>query len=130
VISQGLVAEISGATLWSWLSTDALRPWEHRSWIFPRDPNFAANAGPVLDLYERIWKGAPLGANDFVISADEKTSIQARRRKQPTLPPVQTAPSGLSMSTFAKVPGPTWRLGTFIAPRSSAAAKSRMGWLQ
>src|ERR1035438_10066916 len=59
VISQGLVAEISGATLWRWLSTDALRPWQHRSWIFPRDPNFAANAGPVLDLYERIWEGAP-----------------------------------------------------------------------
>jgi len=31
VISQGLVAEISGATLWRWLSTDALRPWQHRS---------------------------------------------------------------------------------------------------
>jgi hypothetical protein len=87
VISQGLVAEISGATLWRWLSTDALRPWQHRSWIFPRDPNFAANAGSVLDLYERIWEGVPLGASDFVISADEKTSIQARRRKQPTLPP-------------------------------------------
>ena len=59
VISQGLVAEISGATLWRWLSTDALRPWQHRSWIFPRDPNFAANAGPVLDLYERIWGSSP-----------------------------------------------------------------------
>src|SRR6202795_1140549 len=28
VISQGLVAEISGATLWRWLSSDALRPLE------------------------------------------------------------------------------------------------------
>jgi hypothetical protein len=92
VISQGLVAEISGATLWRWLSTDALRPWQHRSWIFPRDPNFAAKAGPVLDLYERIWGGAPLAATDFVISADEKTSIQARRRKQPTLPPAPNRP--------------------------------------
>jgi len=36
-----LVAEISGATLWRWLSSDALRPWKHPSWIFPRDPNFA-----------------------------------------------------------------------------------------
>ena len=87
VIAQGLVAEISGATLWRWLSSDALRPWQHRSWIFPRDPNFAAKAGPVLDLYERIWEGVPLGADDFVMSFDEKTSIQARRRKQPTLPP-------------------------------------------
>jgi hypothetical protein len=92
VIAQGLVAEISGTTLWRWLSTDALRPWQHRSWILPRDPNFAANAGPVLDLYERIWEGAPLGANDFVISADEKTSIQARRRKQPTVPPGPNRP--------------------------------------
>src|SRR3982074_1193693 len=87
VISQGLVAEISGATLWRWLSSDALRPWKHRSWIFPRDPNFAGKAGPILDLYQRVWEGAPLGADDYVICADEKTSIQARRRKQPTLPP-------------------------------------------
>jgi hypothetical protein len=85
VISQGLIAEISGATLWRWLSSDALHPWRHRSWIFPRDPNFADKAGPILDLYERVWEGAPLGGDDYVISADEKTSIQARRRKQPTL---------------------------------------------
>jgi len=57
VISQGLVAEIRGATLWRWLSSDALRPWQHRSWIFPRDPNFAAKAGPILDLYHRVWEG-------------------------------------------------------------------------
>jgi hypothetical protein len=87
VMAQGLIAEISGATLWRWLSSDALRPWQHRSWIFPRDPNFAAKAGPVLDLYERVWSGFPLGTDDFVMCLDEKTSIQARRRKQPTLPP-------------------------------------------
>jgi DDE superfamily endonuclease len=87
VVTQGLVAEISGATLWRWLSNDALRPWQHRSWIFPRDPEFAAKAGRVLDLYERVWEGSPLGADDFVLSADEKTSVQARRRKQPTLAP-------------------------------------------
>ena len=31
--------------------------------------------------------GKPLGCNDYVISADEKTSIQARCRCHPTLPP-------------------------------------------
>src|SRR5499427_10890108 len=92
VMAQGLVAEISGATLWRWLSSDALRPWQHRSWIFPRDPNFAAKAGPILDLYHRVWEGSPLGADEFVISADEKTSIQARRPKQPTLPPGPNRP--------------------------------------
>ena len=84
-MAQGLVAEISGTTLWRWLHADALRPWQHRSWIFPRDPDFAARAGRVLDLYQRLWEGVPLLPNDFVISADEKTSVQARRRKQPTL---------------------------------------------
>src|ERR1700688_3025250 len=87
VISQGLVAEISGATLWRWLSSDALRPWQHRTWIVPRDPHFDDKAGPILDLYERVWEGTPLGPDDYVISADEKTSIQARRRKQTTPPP-------------------------------------------
>jgi hypothetical protein len=87
VITQGLVAEISGATLWRWLSADALRPWRHRSWIFPRDPDFAVKAGRILDLYDRVWEGHRLQAREFVISADEKSSIQARRRKQPTLAP-------------------------------------------
>src|SRR6266536_2874988 len=35
VITPGLVAAISGATIWRWLATDAIRPWSHRSWIFP-----------------------------------------------------------------------------------------------
>jgi hypothetical protein len=72
VVAQGLVAEISGTTLWRWLHAGALRPWQHRSWIFPRDPDFAAKAGRILDLYERLWQGARLSPTDFVISADEK----------------------------------------------------------
>jgi hypothetical protein len=85
-LAQGLVAEISGTTLWRWLTQDALRPWCHRSWIFPRDPQFAAKAGRVLDLYQRRWEGFALGPRDYVLCADEKPSIQARRRKHPSLP--------------------------------------------
>ena len=81
---SGLVASVSGSTLWRWLHEDAIRPWYHRSWIFPRDPDFAVKAGRILDLYARQWQGAPLKDDEFVISADEKTSIQARRRKHPT----------------------------------------------
>jgi hypothetical protein len=84
VCETGLVASISGSTLWRWLHQDAIRPWYHRSWIFPRDPNFADKAGRILDLYARGWEGKPLEDDEFVISADEKTSIQARRRKHPT----------------------------------------------
>lgn len=84
---SGIVASISGKTVWRWLNEDAIRPWQHRSWIFPRDPDFAAKAGRILDLYAREWQGTPLKSDEFVISADEKTSIQARIRKHPSMPP-------------------------------------------
>jgi hypothetical protein len=88
----GIVASISGATVWRWLSADAIKPWSHRSWIFPRAPDFAERAGVVLDLYQGGWHGEALGPNDFVISADEKTSIQARRRLHPGTPPAPGRP--------------------------------------
>ena len=84
---SGVAATISGSTIWRWLEADAIRPWFHRSWLFPRDPAFETKAGRILDLYARTWEGAPLTADEFVLSADEKTSIQARRRIHPTVPP-------------------------------------------
>jgi transposase len=77
----------SASTVGRWLASDALKPWQHRSWISVRDPEFAAKAAAALDLYAGIWNGEPLGAGDYVICADEKTSIQARCRCHPTLPP-------------------------------------------
>ena len=84
---SGLVATISESTVWRWLHADAIRPWQHRCWIFPRDPDFARKAGRLLDLYERVWEGRDLQEDEFVLSADEKTSIQARVRRHPTRPP-------------------------------------------
>jgi hypothetical protein len=72
VLARGIVAQISGVTLWRWLSTDALKPWRHRSWIFPRDPQFAEKAGRLLDLYANTWDGTALGPDEFVVSADAK----------------------------------------------------------
>ena len=92
VIRRGIVASIGETTIWRWLSQDAIRPWTHRSWIFPRDPDFAQKASQVLDLYEGIWEGRPLGQNDFVICADEKTSIQARRRRHRSAAPQPSRP--------------------------------------
>ena len=80
------MARISDSTVWRWLHEDAIRPWQHRCWIFPRDPHFQAKAGRILDLYERRWQGQPLREDEYVISADEKTSIQARLRIHPSLP--------------------------------------------
>ncbi len=79
-VARGIVESISGVTVWRWLSADAIRPWNYRSWIFPRDPQFKQKAGPILDLYEGRWEGQLLEPGDYVVCADEKPSIQARAR--------------------------------------------------
>lgn len=84
---KACVRGVSETTIWRWLHEDAIRPWYHRCWIFPRDPQFALKAGRILDLYERVWEGQSLQADEFVLSADEKTSIQARARRHASLPP-------------------------------------------
>jgi len=86
-VKQGLVAQISGTTVWRWLSADAIRPWRHCCWIFPRDPQFAEKACVVLDLYQRVWQGKQLKDDEYVLSTDEKTSIQARARWHESMPP-------------------------------------------
>lgn len=91
-VERGIVASISGSTVWRWLTTDAIKPWQYRSWIWPRDPLFAEKAGRVLDLYHGVWEGRPLGPQDYVISTDEKTSIQARKRVAPTTAPASGRP--------------------------------------
>lgn len=85
-VTEGLVASISPATVGRWLATDAIKPWQHRSWIFPRDPHFATKAARVLDLYARRWGGIDLGPDDYVISADEKSQLQALQRRHEDLP--------------------------------------------
>jgi hypothetical protein len=77
---------VSTTTLWRWLEEDPIKPWQHRSWSFPRDPHFATKAGVVLDLSQRRFAGKALGQDECVVSADEKTSIQARCRCHPSLP--------------------------------------------
>ncbi len=86
-VTGGICASISAPTVRRWLTEDAIKPWQHQSWIFIRDPDFATKATRVLDLYQRRWDGRPLGRDEYVISADEKTSIQARCRCHPSLPP-------------------------------------------
>jgi hypothetical protein len=86
VIERG-VSEASASTIGRWLAEDAIKPWQQRSWIFPRDPNFLEKAGRVLDLYEGRWEGKLLEPGDMVICADAKPSIQARRRLHESAPP-------------------------------------------
>jgi hypothetical protein len=90
---KALGKAISRSTVWRILATDAIKPWRYKYWIFPRDPQFAEKAGPILDLYAGTWQGQSLGPKDYILSADEKTSIQARIRCHPALPPAPGRPA-------------------------------------
>lgn len=78
VVARRIAGSISASTVRRWLAGDALKAWQYRSWIFIRDPDFRSKATRVMDLYARTFDGVPLGADEYVISSDEKTSIQAR----------------------------------------------------
>jgi hypothetical protein len=86
---------ISRSTVWRILTTDAITPWRYKYWSFPRDPRFAEKAGPILALYAGRWQGQPLGPKDSIRRADEKTSIQARLRCHPSLPPAPGRPASI-----------------------------------
>ena len=90
---NALGTPISRSTVWRILHGDAIKPWRYKYWILPRDPYFAQKAGPILDLYAGTWQGQPLGPKDHILSADEKTSIQARIRCHPSLPPAPGRPA-------------------------------------
>ena len=85
-VTRGVVEAISGSTVRRTLHRAVIKPWQHRSWIFPRDPDFEAKAARVLDLYARTWQGVELGPDDYVISADEKSQLQALHRRHPGRP--------------------------------------------
>jgi len=91
-VIRGIVISISVKTIWRYLHSDAIKPWMHRSWLFPRDLLFGEKAARVLDLYFRLFGGIPLGPDDYVISSDEKTSIQARHRKAISAGPMPHQP--------------------------------------
>ena len=115
MIERG-VCEASASTIARWLPEDALKPWQHRSWIFPTDPAFLEKAGPVLDLYQGRWQGRLLHLGEFVICADEKPSIQARARIHETLPPAPRSRGQRVEHTYQReARSPTW-------PRSTSAA--------
>lgn len=78
---------IGRTTIWRTLHADAIKPWQYEYWIYPRDPRFAEKAVRIVDLYAGNWYGEPLGPRDYIISSDEKTSIQARIRCHASQPP-------------------------------------------
>jgi len=91
-VQEELHKPISRATVWRILDEDAIKPWQYEHWLSPRAADFLVKASVVLDLYQGYWQGERLDPFDRVISSDEKTSIQARIRCDPTLQPSPRRP--------------------------------------
>jgi transposase len=85
--AQGLAsAPMSVSSLLRILAENPVKPWQYQSWIYPRDPDFAARADVILDLYQGFYQGEPLAPGDRILSFDAKPSIQARGRIHQAMP--------------------------------------------
>jgi transposase len=84
--ARGLPCPISVSSILRILAEHPVKPWQYRSWIYPRAPDFEAKANVILDLYQGFYGGQPLRPGDRLLSFDAKPSIQARGRCHPTAP--------------------------------------------
>jgi transposase len=86
VARAGAEDELSASSVLRILAEHPVKPWQYRSWISPRDPDFEAKATVILDLYQGFYQGKPLRPGDRILSVDAKPSVQARDRCHPTTP--------------------------------------------
>lgn len=76
---------ISTSTVGRWLKAERLHPCRYHSWQHIHDPvAFLQRARPVLEAYAQAQ--ALLRTGIWLVSLDEKTSIQAREGEQPPRP--------------------------------------------
>jgi transposase len=88
----GLASQFSASSVLRILAEHPVKPWQHQSWISPRDPDFTAKATVILDLYQGFYQGRRLRPGDRILSVDAKPSIQARGRCCPTAPAARGKP--------------------------------------
>jgi transposase len=80
---DGVVEAISPQTVQRILAHHKLKPWRHHLWLSPQVPRDAALAAQVHEIVTLYT--CPLGVWEMVLCVDEKTSLQPRTRKAPTL---------------------------------------------
>jgi len=84
LVASGVVDQLSVETVRRLLAHPRLKPWRQHAWLspkVPRDEAFCHAVQTVCDLYIR-----PLLPHEVVLCVDEKTSLQPRPRRAPTLP--------------------------------------------
>lgn len=84
LVRTNIVKSISSESVRRILNSQKLKPWRHRMWLSekkPRDQEFCDKVRDVCDIYFR-----PLESWECVMSVDENTSIQARKRIAQMMP--------------------------------------------
>jgi transposase len=84
LIAEGVVADISAATVRRIVRSHQRKPWRCHVWLHPKKPRdaaFSATVSARIDLYTH-----PLPAEEMVLSMAEKTSLPPRPRQHPTRP--------------------------------------------
>ena len=107
----------SASTVRRWLARDALKPWQHRSWISVRDPDFAVKAARVLDLYAGMWDGGPWARTTSSSARMRRPRSRPAAVATPSCPRARPARCASSTTTNAAAPWPTWPPGTSTADR-------------
>ncbi len=123
--ARGLAGPISASSILRILAGHPVKPWQYRSWISPRAPDFEAKAKVILDLYQGFYGGKPLRPGDRLLSFDAKPSIQARGRCHPTAPaargnPVRVEHEYVRHGALALLAGLDVHTGTVFAATPAA----------
>lgn len=95
LVALGFVLQIAASTVGRWLAAEKIKPWRYHSWQHILEPKtFLERARPVLALYNQAKEWLAEGV--WIVCADEKTSIQARKRSQTPDPAVPEHPVHVS----------------------------------
>jgi transposase len=65
--SRSLTGPVSASSVLRILAEHPIKPWQYQSWLYPRDPDFAAKAAVILGLYQGYWQGTRLQPGDRII---------------------------------------------------------------
>ena len=127
ITKAGLASPISPSSVLRILAEHPIKPWQYQSWIYPRDPDFAAKATVILDLYQGYYQGKRLRPGDRIISVDAKPSIQARA-VLPRHRPARARPAGARRARIpAPAPWPCWPPWTCAPGRCSPPTPATTG---
>src|SRR5512142_2261017 len=126
LVTEGVVTSIRPDTVRRILEHHHLKPWRYHLWLspkVPRDAAFAAAVREICDLYTR-----PLREDEMVLCVDEKTGLQPRPRKSPTLAARPRRPVRVEHEYGRQGALNRMALGLVIKPCSSNVCVLRRGF--